>query len=405
MSRRFFIVSFFTLAFAFNMALAQNQASGTAQGVVLESVDEDIVDDDDEIVSSDTQTSSTPESAETAQQEKSDDDDIAGDDSDELDIDKLLAGDEEEDLLADDKPLVKESDIASKADSASADSEITETADSEDAPQYGSRGRQGYRPPRGAKSDPEDVGPAIIEDGRSINFAHNLSEYRSPRLAMLLSLLVPGLGQAYSKSYIKAGAFAAVEIAAIGTAISFNNSGKSKKREAHRFADRHFSIDSLKRYDGLMRPKFEDEKIGIELPFDTTFYNSAVRRESFFYESIRGAYFAPGWIDLHPVIDDIVSNSDENPFEQDWFGSSRHQATYNSMMKDSKSKHDAVNYVLYVILVNHIASAIDAGFTARAYNANLLGKDNTVWERISVEQQYVFSGKELSPGIALRLKF
>jgi len=405
MSRRFFIVSFFTLVFAFNIALAQNQTGGAAQGVVLESVDEDIV-DDDEIVSEKDASSSSESAKNNQQKEKSDDGDNV--DSDELDIDKLLAGDEEEDLLAEEKAPVKES--VAVVDSVSADSlmKSAETLpDSQVVPQYGEGGRgRGRNENRraSAQKDTVDLGPAVIEDGRSINFANNLSEYRSPKMAMLLSLLVPGLGQAYSRSYVKAGAFGAAEIAAVGTAIYYNRAGRTKKREAYRHADKYFRIDNLKEYENEMRDKFDTDTDKIELPFDDEFYNAAGKKESYYYESIRSQYFTPGWIDLTPSIDEIVDGSGQNPLS--WqFGASSHQAAYNSMMRDSKSKYDAVNYALYVVLINHIVSAVDAGFTAKAYNSNLLGKDNSVWERVSVEQQYVFSGSEMSPGAALKFRF
>jgi len=148
------------------------------------------------------------------------------------------------------------------------------------------------------------------------------------------------------------------------------------------------------------------------LPYDTAIYDkdffiAAGNKETYYYERIREKYLTPGWIDFDPGIDEILKLIiDENSrFDDSWFGTSRFQATYNSMMKSSKSRFDAVNYTLYAILINHIVSAIDAGFTARAYNSYLLGKDDSVWNRFSVEQQYVFTGSEMTPGIALRVKF
>lgn len=402
MGRRFFLAGIFLFAFAFNMALAQNQAGVAARDVVLESVDEDIV--DDEAAAPVREDSSSSAAIHSEQQKESDNDDAAG----ELDIDKLLSGDDEDDdLLAEEKPAVPEN--ASIADSSSADSlmKSAETMpDSQAVPKYGNRGKSQSRSQSAEadKKEPDDLGPAVIEDGRSINFAHNLSEYRSPKMAMLLSFLLPGLGQAYSKSYVKAGAFGAAEIATIGTALYFNSKGKSKKKEAYRFADKNFSVDSLDKYDKGMKIKFKEKDIEIELPFGKDFYDAANERESYFYESIRGDYFAPGWIDVSPGVNEILNQPFDSLTSLNQFSSS-YQAEYNSMMKESKSKYDAVNYVLYVVLLNHIVSAVDAGFTAKAYNSRLLGKDNSVWERVSLEQQYVFSGSEMSPGAVIKVKF
>ena len=52
--------------------------------------------------------------------------------------------------------------------------------------------------------------PAKIEDARAINFARNLKEYRSPKLAMLMSLVLPGSGQVYAKSNLWAAGFGAI---------------------------------------------------------------------------------------------------------------------------------------------------------------------------------------------------
>ncbi|MDR0306350.1 MAG: DUF5683 domain-containing protein [Chitinispirillales bacterium] len=406
MNRHLFFAVFLLSVFAFNLASAQNRAGGAGQGVVLESVDDDIVEDED---AADTAAATFEDGVPSPKSSG----EVLDDEDGELDIDKLLAGEDEEDLLADDNPVVQET--VSAVDSVSVDSLANISGSGEESEQQ-HRGRRGGPPiPSVAadnttgKIDSAALGPVVIEDGQSINFAHNLKEYRSPRLAMLLSLLVPGLGQAYSKSYVKAGAFGAAELAAIGTAVYFNSAGKSKKREAHKFADQRFSVDSLKRYDKSMRDGFTNANL--PLPYDTTlydddFYDAADKKQTYYYERIREKYMTPGWIDFTPGIDEVESWINENSkFGDEWFGYSNFQAKYNSMMKDSKSRYDAVNYTLYAILINHIISAIDAGFTAMAYNSHLLGKDKSVWNRLSVEQQYVFTGSETAPGIALKVKF
>ncbi|MCL2268762.1 MAG: hypothetical protein FWC23_06215, partial [Chitinispirillia bacterium] len=316
-----------------------------------------------------------------------------------------------------------------------------EPVSAETAAHAASGGRRG--PPPVADAAPVEAGPVVIEDGRTINFAQNLKEYRSPRLAMLLSLLVPGLGQAYSRNYVKAGGFVAAEVAVIGVAAYLNSVGKSKKRDAHKFADDHFDIDKLKAYETRLLHEFEER--GIEdltyYPYyhheGGDFYGAAEGKQAYFYESIRNYIYAPGWKDNDPAIEVILSGADTitagdgssyipfNPempaqfylitrvvdkngnsvFDGPLLGNSNNQVKYNSMVNDANSYHDAVNYMLYVLLVNHIGSAIDAGFTARAYNAKLLGNDGSVWNRLSVEQQYVFTGSEVSAGLALKVRF
>ena len=89
-----------------------------------------------------------------------------------------------------------------------------------------------------AAEKPKEVVPVTIESVHSINFAKNLKDYRSPKMAMFLSLIVPGLGQAYTKHYVRAGIFIAIEAAAIGGAIFYNAKGKNEYNAAKNFADR-----------------------------------------------------------------------------------------------------------------------------------------------------------------------
>jgi len=375
-----------------------------------------------------------------------------------LDLDKLLVADEEGDLLIEDKPVAPAKAVAS--DSAAAvqsstmaegEGESVKSADSvgRASARPSTPGRRGPPPSKRADSDTADVGPAIVEEGRTINFAQNLKEYKSPRVAMLLSLLVPGLGQAYSRSYIKASAFGAAEVAAIGVAVYLNSVAKSKKRDAYDFADKHFDVKRVMSYDSTLRDEFfvrnpdiDIKRDSIPLPYDRYFYDAAKDKSPNYYESIRGKNFTPGWDGYDLSLDEVlrvgremlvvdtnitITGAGGNKYELydnrnssmfyyvkriwpasdgEWLlGYSSYQAEYNAMMDKSNSYRDAVNYMFYVILLNHIASSIDAGFTARAYNARLLGEENSAWNRLSVEQRFVFTGSELSPGVALRLRF
>ncbi|GBU21907.1 hypothetical protein R80B4_01809 [Fibrobacteres bacterium R8-0-B4] len=382
-----------------------------------------------------------------------------------LDLDKLLVADEEGDLLTEDKPAAPKA-VSDSADlgqtSANADVKPATGGESVNASDSAgvtgtpplTAGRRGPPPSGTTKADTADTRPVVVEEGRTINFAQNLKEYRSPRLAMLLSLLVPGLGQAYSRSYIKASAFGAAEIAAIGVAVYLNSVSKSKKKDAYNYADKHFDVRRIAEYDSLLRDEITIRRVSdslpdiprdsipllYDIPYDTYFYDVAKSKGAFYYESIRGKGFTPGWNDYDLSLEEVLSKNEGDTIDglygsryvfydygnDDMFyylrrivdnagrlvsngervlGYSSYQTEFNVMMDRSNSYRDAVNYVLYAIVLNHIASAIDAGFTARAYNARLLGEDNSAWNRLSVEQQFVFTGSEHSPGVALRVRF
>src|SRR4030042_1813530 len=62
----------------------------------------------------------------------------------------------------------------------------------------------------------------------SIQYAAPVQSKKSPMLAGLLSLIVPGAGEVYTGEYVKAAIFAAVEAAVITTAIIYDNKGEDK---------------------------------------------------------------------------------------------------------------------------------------------------------------------------------
>jgi len=456
--RAFIVVCLILFAVVFAPVWAQG-ANKANKNVVVESVDEDVVEGDAPSAAVDEGAAKVPVVDKNTDVDKKSAVDTKNAAKKEIDLDALLLSDDDGDLLVEEKKAV----VPAAADPALSDTSAksgelageqkTHTADSVAQTPGGRRGGRGAVPKTAAaKVDAASLGPAVIEDGRSINFAHNLSEYRSPRIAMLLSLLVPGLGQAYARSYVKAGAFGAAELATIGVAIYFNVMGNNKYEEAKSFANDNYDVDRMKIYEGGLLAEFEkridDGRITDSMDRfpqdygDTSFYEAARNGESYYYESIRGDYFTPGWKDSGPSlaeiltlsVGDTVRGADsskyvlyyqnpavENSATEAYFylltriassgavtegilGYSSNQAKYNSMMEKSGSYYDAVNYTFYVLLLNHIASAIDAGFTARAYNARLLGQES-VWNRLSVEQMYVYTGSEVSPGIALRWRF
>lgn len=155
----------------------------------------------------------------------------------------------------------------------------------------------------------ETVKPAVIEQVRSINFAKNLKEYRSPKTAMFMSLLLPGLGQAYTKRYVKAGVFGAVEIALISASVKFAMDGTRKKKDAQAFADLHFDADTFRVFYNNLRTHITNTETKVLPPtgdvkgavdeilssYDTTeFFKGAASRSNDYYSSIASGAFTHG---------------------------------------------------------------------------------------------------------------
>lgn len=321
------------------------------------------------------------------------------------------------------------------------------------------------------RKNAEDV---AVKEEQAINFAEGLREYRSPKLAMLMSLFVPGLGQAYAKNYWKMGAFAAVEIAGIATAVGFARKGNYFAKEAHAHADTAYSYDRFANYydslyNGLIQRKAQDPDASpadqilyadsvmkwaifgqwniadtVKYPetartsFDTAYFRTLIGDEDF-YQWIEDDMFVQGWKDSKPrptpgqiastnrhefssgdtLFRSVGATSENLHFKynaylqsdttralnkEDTYGFSHYYETYKHLL-DERNRRDRIALnVLYVVILNHIVSAIDAGITAKSYNDRLLGR-KSIWHRIELEQTFVDVGTETVPGLALRLGF
>ena len=272
--------------------------------------------------------------------------------------------------------------------------------------------------------------PVIIEKVHSINFARNLKEYRSPKLAMLLSLLVPGAGQLYAKADIWAAGFIAVEAAVITTGAVMSAKANRIKKDAHTYADQHYDAKGkFKPYTDtllqLLTDKFGPDSAKSIFTAITTTYGSdsaflANGKNDEYYTMIQGGSpFIRGWDDVQPAFGPggfdlstspqyrlsdsayyFMSTTDSNHL----FGVSAHQGSYNGMLDESGKWANYSRDAFISLLINHLASAIMAGIEAKAHNDALLGKES-FWQHIGIEEQYVNTGSEKVQGYALQVRF
>lgn len=209
---------------------------------------------------------------------------------------------------------------------------------------------------------------------------------KSVARSVLYSALAPGLGQFYAKSYIKAGIFAAAEIAAWAVNIRYNRLGDDKNAEYERFGDRHWSEYRYWSYVNYLADVYDYSTQsapsgGNWYLIDEQFYQenrseiiSTLREHedefaSFthrlpdtktqqYYEMI-GKYpgqFGNAWEDAH--FDKRYSAGDVTPMN----------THYTNLSKDAENLYDKAGYGSMAALLNHLISAVDAGFTTRSYN-------------------------------------
>ena len=289
----------------------------------------------------------------------------------------------------------------------------------------------------------------------SINFAKNLKDYRSPKVAMFLSLVVPGLGQAYTKHYIKAGVFVAIEAAAIGLSVEYNAKGKRQYNDGIAFANQNFDFGKFQTYYNDLQTLFNSPPIAngggglgdstaAQQKIDGIYYDSlhsiitAFNQKSpEFYRDLEGSsnIYVQGWNDCEPSLNAITQSTGSKitgkyfnylwypdadsifylveridpkdstkVLEQGIFGYSPNQVIYTNMMSKSNDYYKLANTILALMIINHLASAVDALIGAIAYNNELLGRES-IWQHIRIEPQCVADPVNPSFGLAFRMGF
>ncbi len=102
----------------------------------------------------------------------------------------------------------------------------------------------------------------------AMRFQSTESGKKSPLLGGLFSLVLPGAGEFYSESYLKAGIFVAIEAAVVTAAIIYNNKGNSQTNEFQNYADQQWSVVKYAKW-------MVDHKDQLGLP-DNVAYNDII---------------------------------------------------------------------------------------------------------------------------------
>ena len=354
-----------------------------------------------------------------------------------------------EDLLGQTKGAAKKTAAPAATDSSAAGAAATSAdsaaasvpAPADSAAQAADSGAQSPAAVASAPAAPAaPVEAEKIEKVRSINFAANLKEYRSPKLAMLMSLIIPGSGQFYAKSSLTAAACLAVEAALIGTGYAFVKKGQSEKKKARTYADSLYSADKFSNYDKDLRTflgaKFGPAS-GDSIYYGIIHFGDSSAAENFlkdanakndnYYDAIEDASgtFVRGWDDVAPGFsaDNAIEITDadtamygaftndsayfaykKEPGKYPAYGFSQHQITYSDMVSKAQGLSRIGSRFYMSLLVNHLASAVIAGILAKKHNDELLGKES-FWRRIDVEEQMVNTGTTVVSGYALAVRF
>jgi hypothetical protein len=191
---------------------------------------------------------------------------------------------------------------------------------------------------------------------------------KSTKRGFLYSLVVPGAGEFYAGSKIKAVLFFGLEAGFWTGYFSYHKKGKNKEKEFLNFADAHWNIyaysDSLVHwYEGL-----KEDDLGIVVDTPGVYFHSNT-------DSIVISH------SIHPIANQPLDKSQQyyeeigkyDQFRFGWDDFTGAFLTFNrniylGMRHDSNSLLDKANRFVMFSLANHLLSAFDAAIAVRHYN-------------------------------------
>jgi len=211
-------------------------------------------------------------------------------------------------------------------------------------------------------------------------------EIKKPGKAFMLSAMLPGLGEVYAGSKWKAAFFFALEVTAwTGTAV-YNAEGKDKETQFKTFADakwvkedywywlRNLEDDlGTNEWAVFLESRGNPSNWTHELynDFEDTLgltHNLPETKTQQYYEMI-GKYmvqFGAGWDD-----------ADHTTFDQEgtiyyWpLGTTNHSEYYMDVRGKSNDALNISSMFVQIVMLNHVASALDAAFTVRLKNRKI----------------------------------
>ena len=204
-----------------------------------------------------------------------------------------------------------------------------------------------------------------------------LPGYKLPKKALLLSAMVPGAGELYVKSYIKAATFFLVEVGAWTFYGLYTKKGNEKEDEYEAYADELWNPEKWKSwYDGLdpsTQESFTHAGHMVELLEEG-------RKTQQYYEMIgKYAEFVSGWEGARNDLtyqELMEYRNNEVTIADD----------YMDMRAESNDLFSLARTGITVAMINHLLSAIDAAWTAKTRNNRLLKTSMRIEQKHYVNQ-------------------
>lgn len=232
-------------------------------------------------------------------------------------------------------------------------------------------------------------------------FSASVPGKKSPLVAGLLSLVIPGAGEIYTGEYWKAAIFLALEAGLVTAGLVYDKKGDDKTKDYQNFADNYWSVV---RYAQWMN-EFKGQSIAINpdeslLPWKRVNWeqlNAAERSidgfshtlppygDQQYYEQI-GKYFqySSGWNDY--------TSGENNALISPNF------TFYSNERGLANDYYNTASAAVIGIYINHFLSALDGAWSAIQFNKNLAVKMRVEGQQFARHYEYI-------PTLHLRYSF
>ena len=222
-----------------------------------------------------------------------------------------------------------------------------------------------------------------------------LPGYKLPKRALFFSAVLPGAGELYAESYLRAAGFFLVEVGAWTYYSIYNKKGNEKEDEFQSFADEkwdpkkwynwYINIDSTKR--DLMTHASHMEELVMPLISG----EGDVKKTQQYYEMIgKYAEFVVGWEGTrnNVLYEELLQyRRNEVPIADDYM---KMRARSNDLFKQARTGTT-------IVMLNHLLSAIDAAWAAKIHNNRLL--------QASLQVDQIYYANHLQPVLSLKLSW
>jgi hypothetical protein len=206
----------------------------------------------------------------------------------------------------------------------------------------------------------------------------------SPLRAGLFSAVIPGAGQLYTKNYWQSAAFFGAEVLMWVIYATYENKGNNKTDFFQKYADTNWSVakyagwinanfaqaipiiidPSLKPWQCVHWDELNAAEDAIAVTVGTGFsHKLAPYGDQQYYEMI-GKYsqFGGGWSDASGFTkEDVIANNGIGNVSPQFLA-------YSKMRGDANSFYNIATTVSYIIVANHVLSALEAVWNASKLN-------------------------------------